>query len=230
MLTGSDQIQILPFNLIHHGIHFRKAHNSCHHIAADHKWGHTVGKASANHKIPCIRNNCRMKSCNISHQIIEAISGNLSGAVKVKPLEPFHNFRMIRNLKIRRHRFSILLHFHIFTVVFSNGNGRINNIGNNHHNFCDLFLQLSFQLLQFCQTFCPCIYLGLYCLRFFFLSLAHQRANLLGQLLALSPEGIRLLLGFSGLDIQFHHLIHQWQLAVLKFVSDVLLYCFGIFP
>ena len=77
---------ILPFNLIHHSVHFRKAHHAGYHIAADHKRRHAVGKASADHKISCIRNHCGMKPCNIAHQIVKAIACHFSGAVKIKAL------------------------------------------------------------------------------------------------------------------------------------------------
>ena len=71
MFTCTDQIQILSFNLVHHRIHLCKAHNSCYYITSDHEWRNAVSKSSVDHKISRIRNHCRMKSCNISHQIIE---------------------------------------------------------------------------------------------------------------------------------------------------------------
>ena len=54
MLTGTDQIQILALNLIHHGVHLSKGHNAGHHIAADHKRRHAVGKACLLYTSRCV--------------------------------------------------------------------------------------------------------------------------------------------------------------------------------
>ena len=51
MLTCAYEIKVLALNLVHHGIHFRKAHNACNNAASYHKWGNAVGKALFYHKI-----------------------------------------------------------------------------------------------------------------------------------------------------------------------------------
>ena len=81
MFGSTDQVKIFAFDLVHHSIHFRKAHNACYNIASDHERRYTVGKASVNHEISCICDNCGMQSCNIAHQIVETVSCNLSCAV-----------------------------------------------------------------------------------------------------------------------------------------------------
>ena len=87
MLTGTDQIKILALDLVHHRIHLCKAHNSGHDIAADHIRRNAVGKTSADHKITRIRKYCRMQSCNIAHQIVEAISGYTSGRIHINTIQ-----------------------------------------------------------------------------------------------------------------------------------------------
>ena len=146
MLACSDQIQVFSFNLIHHGIHFGKTHNTGNYIAADHEWRNTVSKSAANHKVAGIRQHSRMKPCNISHQIVKAISRNSSSTLKIDSIKTFHDFCMVWNLEIWYHRLAKLLYFNIFAVVFSNWYGRINDIWNCHHDL----LNLCFNFLFFC--------------------------------------------------------------------------------
>ena len=81
MLGSTDQVKILTLDLVHHGIHLIKAHNTCYNIAADHKRWYTVSKSTVDHEISCIGNHCGMDSCNIAHQVIETISCYFSGCV-----------------------------------------------------------------------------------------------------------------------------------------------------
>ena len=104
MLAGSDQIQILALDLIHHGFHLRKAHNAVHDISVDHKRRHTVGKSAVDHKVTGIRQNSGMQSRNVSHQVVKTVSGNFSCAVQINTIERFHNVCVIWNLKIRNDR------------------------------------------------------------------------------------------------------------------------------
>ena len=229
MFAGTDQIQVLSLDFIHHGIHLGKPHNTGYHIAADHKRRHTISEAAADHKISCIRNNCRMKPCNISHKIIESIAGYFAGTVQINAIKALHNLCMIRNLKIRNHRIPIFLNLHILTVIFSNGNTRINDIRNRHHNLCYFFIQLFFLCGQLLQAGSICSHFLFYFFCFIFLALPHQCTNLLGKLIPLRPKLICLLLCCSSVRIQSDHLIHQRKLFFLKFILYILLYNISIF-
>ena len=230
MLAGSDQIQIFPFYFIHHGIHFREAHNSGHHVASDHERRYAIGEASVDHEIPRIGNNGRMQSSDVTHQIVETISCYLSGAVEIDSVKAFHDFRMIRDFKIRNHRLTISLDFHILAVVFSNRNRRINNIGNHHHILQDFFLQLSLFLFQFLQALCTGGHLSLFGFRFFLLSCFHEDADFFGNFISVGTKIICFLLGLSAFLIQSDYFIYQRQLFILEFLSDIFLYRFRIFP
>ena len=173
MFRGSNQIQIFPFNLIHHGIHLCKTHNTIYYRTSDHKRRNTISKSSANHKISCIRNYCRMQSGNITHQIIEAIACYTSRCIHIDSMKFFHNFCMVGNFKIRYYRFTIFLYFHIFTIIFTNRNRWINNIRNNHHILLDLipkFTFLCFQIRKTCSISCHFCFL---CFCFFSFTLSH---------------------------------------------------------
>src|SRR5574344_619290 len=87
MLRCSDEIQILSFYLVHHGIHFRKTHYSFDYIAMYHERRYTVCKAPVYHEIPCIGKYCRMQSRYITDKVIEAISCHPSCSIKIYAAE-----------------------------------------------------------------------------------------------------------------------------------------------
>ncbi len=173
MLGGPYQVQILALNLVHHGFHFCKAHDSIHHIAANHKRGNTIGKSLIDHKITGIAYHCGMNSRGFTHEIIEAVSAGTPCGILVQTTDTLYNIRVVGHLKIRLYRLSVFFYFYIFTVIPTDGNGRVDYIGNHHHNFCDPFLKLRFYRLQLCKPFGACRNLRLLCFRFFPFSLCH---------------------------------------------------------
>ena len=133
MLAGTDQIQILSFDLIHHGVHLCKGHNTGHHIAADHKRRNAVGKTAVDHKITCVGNYSGMQSCNIPHQIIKSIACHSACSIQVDAVKTCHNIRMIGDLKVRNYRLAEPLNLHVLAVILSDGHAGIDDIGNGHH-------------------------------------------------------------------------------------------------
>ena len=81
VLTGTDQVQVLTLDLVHHGVHLSKGHNAGYDIAADHERRDAIGETAVDHEITCIGNHCRMQSCDITHQIVKAVSGYLACCV-----------------------------------------------------------------------------------------------------------------------------------------------------
>ena len=229
MLRGSDQIQIFPFYLIHHRIHFRKAHHTGYHIASDHKGRDTISKSPVYHKIPCIGNYGRVKSGNISHQIIKSVSGNLSGTVQINTAELLHYFRMIRDVKLRNYRITILFNLHILSIILTNRNARIYYVRDYHHYFRNLFFQLFFFFFQFNKAFCSGRHLSLLFLRLLLFTLRHQGADFLGNFVSVCPKIVRFLFCLPALCIESNHFIHQWKLSVLEFLFHIFFYCFRVF-
>ena len=135
-----------------------------------------------------------MKSCNITHQIVETVARYLSGTVQIDSVEALHDVGMIRYLKIRYHRFAVSLHFHVLAVVFSNRYAGIDDVRDGHHDLFDLLVQLPFLLLQLCQMVGSRRHLLLKLFGLFSLSLAHQPANLLGKFITFRSERIAFLL------------------------------------
>ena len=144
MFTCSNKVKIFTFYLIHHGIHFIKAHNTGNYITSYHIRRNTVCEPSVNHEISCIWDNCWMKSCNISHKVIKTITSNLTSCIHIDSVESFHNICMIWYFKIRNYRLTKLLNFNILAVIFSDWYTRINDVRNSHHNLINLFIKFLF--------------------------------------------------------------------------------------
>ncbi len=179
MLGSTDQIEILSLDLVHHGIHFLKTHDTRHHIAADHKRRYTVGKATVNHEISRIRDHCRMKSGDITHQIIEAIACYLACRIQINSVKTAHNVGVIGNLKIRNNRLTKLLDLHIVGIIRSDGNRRIDDIRDHHHIGKHFFGVGLFLLLKLCQTCSKLCHLCLNLLCLFLFALLHESTDLL---------------------------------------------------
>ena len=230
MFAGSDQIQIFPFDLIHHGVHFGKAHNTRYYVTSNHERRNTVGESSVNHEISRIRDHRRMQSGDISHQIVESVSCNFSCTFQIDPIESFHDLRMIRNLKIRNNGLSISGNFHVFAVIFADRDRRVNDIGNGHHVLQNLFLKFCLFRLKFFQSLGSGSHFRLLRFCLFFLSLLHQASNFFGNSVSARAQFIRFLLRLSALLIQLDHFVHQGKLLILKLLSDIFLYRFWILP
>ena len=151
MLTGTDKIEVLALDLVHHGIHLCKAHNAGNNFASDHERRYTVSKTSVDHKIPGVRNNCRMKSCDVTHQVIETVTCNTSCSIKVYTMEFFHDLCMIRDLKIRYLGLTKTLNLNVFAVILTYRNRRIDDVRDDHHSLLNLFLKLSLLFIKSCQ-------------------------------------------------------------------------------
>ena len=165
-----------------------------------------------------------MQSGNIAHEIIEPVTGYTSCSIHINTFKFLHNLCMIRYLKIRYCRLAVFLYFHIFRVIFTNWNRRIDNIRNGHHILLDLLTKFIFCFFQFSKTGRISGNFSLLCLRFLLLTLCHQCTDLFGYLIAVSTDLIRFLLCFAHACIQFDHFIHQIKLTILKFFSDIFLY------
>ena len=67
VLAGTDQVQVLSFDLVHHSVHFSEAHNAGYYVAADHERRYAVSKSTVDHEISCICDHCGVQSCDIAH-------------------------------------------------------------------------------------------------------------------------------------------------------------------
>ena len=55
VFAGTDQVQILSLDLVHHSIHLSEGHNTSYHIAADHERWDAVSESTVDHEISRIR-------------------------------------------------------------------------------------------------------------------------------------------------------------------------------
>ena len=115
---------------------------------------------------------------------------------------------MVRDLKIRNDRITVLLNFYVLAVIFTDRYGRVDDIRDRHHDLLDALLEIFFFLLQLSKVVGSCCNLFLNFLSLFLLALSHQCADLLGDLISARAEVISLLLYFSVLLVQFDHFVY----------------------
>ena len=65
-----------------------------------------------------------MNSCDIPHQIIKSVSGNLSGSIEINSVKTLHNIRMIWDFEIRNIWITEFFDLHVAAVIFSDDRKR----------------------------------------------------------------------------------------------------------
>ena len=113
-------------------------------------------------------------------------------------------------------------------VVGADGHAGVDHLGDRVHDLLNLGLQLGllgFQLLQAVSLGGDLLldFLGLGGLAGVLLSLAHQCADLLGQLVAVCAQVAGLADGGAVLGVELDDLIDEGQLGVLELFLDVFL-------
>ena len=235
VLGSTDQIQILAFDFVHHGVHIGLAHHALYHVAVNHKGRNAVGKALADHKVTAISQNSLMQAGNITQQIVETVAGYPTGCVQINAVEGFHNLGVVGNGVLGHNGVAETLHFHVAAVVRSQRYALVDNLGNHQHNLVNLCLQLALFCLQLSQTVSVFLHFFLHSLSLsqlagVFFGLTHEHTDLLGQGIARGTQLLCLLNGSAQLLVQSNDLVYQRQLFILKLLFDVFFYQFRIFP
>ena len=222
VLAGTDEIQVFTLDLVHHGIHFRKAHNAGNDVAANHIRRDNIREAAVNHKIARIRDNGGVQTRDVAHQIIEAVTRNAACSVQIDTVEAFHDLRVIRNREIRNDRLAETLNLDVFAVVFADRHAGVDDIRDRHHDLEDLFVELLF--LRFCgdELIGLCFDLCLDLLSLGLLTLTHQCTDLLGELISGSAQAVGLLLRSAFFGVQLDDFIDKRKLRVLELFLDIL--------
>ena len=121
MFARTDEIEVFPFDLIHHVFHLREAHDPVNNAPADHKRRDIIGKAPVDHKITRVGKNRGMQQSDWPAEIIKPVAAGFTGTVKVNAVYLFHDIHMVRNFKIRNDRFTEPFQLHIFAVILADG-------------------------------------------------------------------------------------------------------------
>ncbi len=234
MLGGTDEVEILTLNLVHHGIHIGLAHNALDNVAVDHERGDAVDKAFIYHKVACVGEDCTVQAGNVTHEVVEAVAGNAACGIHIYAVELFHDLSVIRNLIIGSYGLAEALDLNICAVIGADGNGGVNDVGDVHHEDADALRVLLLKLLKLCETVCICLDLSLDLLCLFKLGrvlfcLTHQHTDLLGKSVAAGAELACFGYGCSVLGIELKNLINHRELCILKLLLDIFLDYIGIF-
>ena len=138
MLARTDQVEILPLDLVHHVFHLGKAHDPVDHVAADHEGGHVVGEAPVDHEVARIGEDRRVQPRDIAAEVIEPVSACAAGAVEVDAAQLFHDLHMVGDLEVGHRRLAELFHFDVFAVVLPDRHRRVDDVRDDHHPLFDL--------------------------------------------------------------------------------------------
>ncbi len=229
MLRGSDEVQVLALNLIHHGVHFGETHDTVDNCSADHKRRDYIRESLIDHEIARIGKNGGMESCDVAFQIIESVSGNSSRGIEIDTVKTLHNLCVIGNFKIRHERIAESLKLNILRIIFSDRDLIRDHLRNDHHVLVDNFLSLFLNLIQLLKPLCIGSDLLLDSLGFFLPAFFHQHADLLAETVSLRTDCVCLSLCLAGLCILRDDFVNQRKLLVLELLADVFLYRFRIF-
>ena len=230
MLTRADQVEILPFDLVHHVLHLGKAHHAVHDVAADHKGRHIIGETLVDHEIPCIGKDGGMQAGDISPQVIKAVAARFARAVQIDAAKALHDLHMIGHLIFRHAGLSKALELHVFAVVLSDRDSRVDDIRDDQHTLADLCrerIYLRVEAVHFLRHIGYALF-GLLCL--FPLALRHESPDLLTDGIALAAQIFAARARGAAFFIELDHLVDQRNLLILKFLPDILLNDIRICP
>ena len=138
-----------------------------------------------------------MKPCNIAAKVIEAVARDVSCGVKVDAVEALHDVGVVGNIEVGHYRLAVLRDLDVFAVVLADGHGGVDDIRYNHHYLGYLLGVFGFETLALGKSLGEFRYLGFGCHGLVLLALSHQSAYLLGDLVSVCSEGVRLLLDRS---------------------------------
>ena len=78
MLGGTDEVQVLALDLVHHGVHLGEGHDTLHHVAVDHEGRDDIGEALVDHEVTGIGQDSLVQAGNVAQQVVEAVAGDPS--------------------------------------------------------------------------------------------------------------------------------------------------------
>ena len=230
MLAGTDEIEVLALDLVHHCVHFLEAHNTGNDVTADHIGGDAVGEALIDHKIAGIGQNGAVQAGDVTHQVIEAFTRNAACGLLVDAVELGHNIGVVGDLKIGVGLLTVLHNLDVFAVVLADGHRLVDDVGDLHHYFIKANLKLGLLDLKFLELIGLLGNEGLHFLGFIALALTHQGADLLADFVAVGAQVAGGDVGLQLLVIEGDGLVNEGQLGILELLADVLLYKFGVLP
>ncbi len=228
MFAGADEVEVFAFDLVHHVFHFGKTHDACYYVAADHEGRDAVGEAFANHEVAGVREHGRVQAGDIAHEVVEAVATGFAGAVQVDAAEFLHDIGVVGDFIVGHKGLTEFLKLDVFAVVFANGHGGVDDIGDYQHAFADLIAHFGFFLLHLRQLagYGLDFFLGFF--GFVLFALAHQLADFFTDDVALLAQFVTPGFGCPEGGVQLQHFVHQVELFFLEFFAHVFFYQVGV--
>ena len=88
-----------------------------------------------------------MEAGNIAQQIIEAGAGHPPGGVHIDAIKGLHDVGVVRDFEVGHQWLTETLDLHIGGVVWPNGDGGVDDLGDHQHDFSDLLSKGGFLCL-----------------------------------------------------------------------------------
>ena len=229
MFRCADEIKILALYLVHHGVHFLKAHNAGNNLAPYHIRRNAVGEALVNHKIARVGEHCRVKSRYIAHKIVKSLSRYAAGCVLIYSVEKLHNVGMVGYLKIRVGLLAEFFNLDIFAVVLSDRHAWVYDVRYFHLNFKNFRREPVLFFLKLLKLRRLLVYKLLHLLGFFLFALSHKHTYLLAYTVAVGAQVVCAVVGGAFLAVELYYFVYKRELSVLKFLFYIFLYKLWIF-
>ena len=141
VLAGTDQVQILTLDLVHHGVHLGERHHALHHVAVHHERGDDVGKAFVDHKIAGVSQHSLVQAGDVAQQIIEAIASHAACSIHINAVKALHDLGVIRDGEIGHDRLAEALCLDVIAVIGTDGHAGVDHLGDGVHDLLDAVSQ-----------------------------------------------------------------------------------------
>ena len=221
VLARADEVEVLALDLVHHRVHLGEAHDAGDDVAADHVRRDHIREAAVDHEVARVGDDGRVQARDVAHQVVEAVAGDAARGVEVDAVEALHDLGVVRHREVRRDRLAVTLDLDVLAVVAADRHARVDDVRDRHHDLEDALVELLLLRLRREQLVGLRLDLRLDLLGLVALALAHQRADLLRELVARGAQAVRLLLRLPLLHVELDHLVDERELAVLKLLFDV---------
>ncbi len=180
------------------------------------------------HEIPGVGEDRGVQPGDVALEVVEAVAGGATGGIQVDAVQALHDVHVVGDLPLGHYGLAETFVLHVLGVVLADGHGIVDDVGDHQHALSDLLGVLDLLLLDVGQLVLHVLDLLLGGLGLVALALAHQHADLLGDLVALGTQVVRALYGLAVLAVKIQHLVHQGQLGVLKLLFDILAHQIGV--
>ena len=193
------------------------------------KWDEVL-EAAAYHEVSRVGEYGAVEPGHVALQIIETVSGGAPCGVEVYAREALHDVHVVGDLVFGHDGLAEALYLDVLGVILAYGNGRVDDVRDDHHAGLDLLGELGLLLFEGRELVGHLGHSGLDLLGLVFEPLLHVTADLLGEAVPGCAQLVAPGLGGADFLVELDDLVNERELFVLELLLDVFLYDVGIAP